>query len=1045
MSKETIAERLEEAGVGADRLVDVHDGEKKCTDHTHLSPPDVSGNYGVRATAKDELVIIDVDDYKGLNDKSGLSALMELPPTLEEKTPHGGTHRFFVVPMTDDGRTIAAVFEDEFGKKNPNPSWGEVRVANQYVVAAGSQLDGCDKGECDECSKEDGGRYELTADGDRPIATVSAEEFVEVLSQDPNYAPGEDTERTDAPVTRVDDEEDVLGYALNESNDGKLQRLWRGDCSDYDGDRSEAESALAYKLSWWLQGDKQAVRRAMDRSGAEKWAERTDDSYRDSILEAVDEQRKEGEFFDPDSTAKERAPTYDEEEVKRGETLLAVECSPTNPAGEMEHRNGHYGYWWEKRDEDGQIVEKEFNAVTNFTLETLEHLQTDEGDLLKIRVHPAHPMEDEYDVDVHPTVFNETRKFKEEIVRGRTTRYEPGKRNQTALNDLRETVGTQMVPERVGVEHIGLAGDEYNEWVSPLGTLTADGSTDDPDHRYYAKGGSSESKGGSLARKWKLDPETLKDYDKEDVARIVELLPQTRRPERGLSILGWFYAAPLRPLIHDWEGEFNLLQVVGSTGTGKTSTLEMFWEAFGMDPDPFSASDTVFTLTKHMSSSSGVPVWIDEYKPADIDNRSLDKLHRRLREVTKGGAVSKGKPDLGEVLFKLKAPVVVSGEQRFSQNVPAVRRRALMTTLSDAATNNGSEYARAFSELTGTAYEDENGVAQYPKGYDLMDHARAYYRFILGLSADELHEAWKASRQEAAEILSSRGLTFQNTEFQAAQTVLFGIQVFRSFAESVGADMSALPTREEIGDAFEHYASNIGKDGKRMGYDDGFLELFAQAASNGYLERDVDFRFMDSQKFGSEVLAFHMPTANAAVRRYVRDYNLDDEYTLVGKNDYLSAFRDKSERSSSHIKAVNHTARLDGGRTKCVVIDPHRTGEVLGSGFDLRAFGRGNAEEDKEAEETAGSDDDGGNGPAATAEQETQQAAADGGDDKGPQWRAERVVKILATGERLTQGAICSRLAKRYDIGPDDGKAAIKKAVSQGSIVESGGGEYRIA
>ncbi len=939
--KEKIVDRLEEAGVDTERFVDVVDGKKKCLDHDRVDPHAVSGNYGVYATDADGLVLIDVDDYKGLDDKSGLSALRKLQPTLEEQTPHGGTHRYYVVETTDDGRLPAAVFKDKFGKSNLKASWGEVRVSNQYVVAAGSQLNDCDKDGCDECATESGGTYEISAD--QPIATVTAEKMVEVLSKDPKISP-EDVETGDSEKesSQMDyDDDDVLEYALEQSNDEKLQRLWRGDYSDYGGDRSEAESALAYKLAFWLQGDKSAVRRAMDKADTKKWSVRSDDSYRESVLEAVDEC---DEYFDPSNSGEEQnVPTYDPEEVKHGGNLLSSECSPTEPAGELTERNGHYGYLEKTKDGDGEWF-YEFKPITNFILETVEHLKTDDSELLKIRVIPSHPMGEEYEVDVHPTVFNETRVFKEEIVRGKTTRYEPGSRNQQVLNDLRETVGSQMVPTRTGVEHIGLVGEGYNEWVSPKGTLTADGQADDPEHRYYAKGGSSDSDGGALARKWKLNPDTADDYEDDDVARIVELLPKTRRHDRGLPILGWFYAAPLRPLVHDWEGEFNLLQVVGSTGTGKTSTLKAFWEAFGMDPDPFSASDTPFTLMKHMSSSRGVPVWIDEYKPADIRNDRLDTLHRRLREVTKGTAVSKGRANLGEVLFQIEAPVVVSGEQKFSQSVPAVRRRAIMTTLSNEPTVEGSSYTRAFGELTGTAYEDEKGIT-YPEGYDLLDHARAYYQFVLSQDESVLEEIWNETRVDVGDLLASRDLKLQTTEFQGAQTILFGVRLFHRFAEYVGADISTLPTDDDVADALEHYASNIGKDGQRRGYDDTFLELFAQAARNRYVQEDEDYRFMKSQKWGEEVLAFHMPSVYPAVKQYIRDFNLADEYNIIGKNDYLSTFRDKSG-DDSHILKTNHGVRIDGSETKCVVIDPSRTHQKLGTDFELRAFGAGGDNEE---------------------------------------------------------------------------------------------------
>jgi hypothetical protein len=988
VTKDVIAKRLREAGIGTERFVDIHDGGKGTYDHTHHEPDEVSGNYGVRATATDNLVIIDVDDYNGLDDESGLEAIKELPLTLEEKTPHGGTHRFYNVPPTEDGRFIAAVLKDEFGSENPKPSWGEVRVANQYVVAAGSQLDGCDKEWCDQCDDPDGGRYRVTEDGGREIVEIPADDFVDALSEDPNLREEEEVDdepESDTPDDWEHDEDEILEYALEESDDEKLKRLWRGDYSDYDGDRSEAESALAYKLAFWLQGDKGAVRRAMDRARTKKWDERTDDSYRESILEAVG---KCSEYYDPSSASKEKAPTYDEEEVERGQKLLQAECTPTDPAGELAHEEGQYGYWEEQYDENGEVVGYQWDGVTNFTLETLEHLETDEGELLKVRVHPAHPMEDHYDVDIHPTVFNETRTFKEEIVRGRTTRYEPGNKNQTALNDLRETVGSQMVPQRTGVEHIGLVGEDYDEWVSPKGTITDEGAAEDPDHRFYSKGGSSggsDSQGGALARKWQLEPETLADYDDDDVARILELLPNTRKYDRGLPILGWFYAAPLRPLIHDWEDEFNLLQVVGSTGTGKTSTLKTFWEAFGMDPDPFSASDTPFTLMKHMSSSNGIPVWIDEYKPADIRSDRLDKLHRRLREVTKGTAVSKGRANLGEVLFHIKAPVVVSGEQKFSQSVPAVRRRAIMTTLSEEPTRDGTEYTRAFCELTGTPYEGSDGTPQYPTGYDVLDHARAYYQYILSHSPEELRNLWNGCREDVGNLLSKRGLMFESSEFQGAQTILFGYRLYREFAEELGADLEQLPDESDVGDALEHFGENIGKGGKRRGYDDSFLELFSQAAAAGYIERDEAFRFVDSQKWETEVLAFHMPSVYPAVRRYVRDYNLGDEYNIIGKNDYISAFKDKIEKDASHVLGYQKQ-RLEGGHTRCVIIDPRATRERLGSDFDLRAFDRAHDEEE-ESSESGGDDGGGGGRQSQTEDQEaesqpaaqTSASASDGG------------------------------------------------------------------
>lgn len=939
-----LAERFIEAGLPADRFIQCKEGSKKSVDHTQKPADDIDGQYGIYANSTDGLAILDIDDYGEFEDSGGIAALAELPPTLEQRSAHDGTHRFYAVEMSADGRMIAAELEDELGVKNPKPTWGEVRVANQYVVGAGSQLDGCDKDGCEECAKEDGGRY--TLENDREIASIQADQLLEVLRADENYKPEEPVEDVDAPERNAD-VDDILEHALQA--DDKLNRLWDGDYSDYidDGeeDRSKAESALAMKLAFWFQGDKNTVRRLMDRANTQKWVDRTDSSYRESILSAVDAQN---EYYDPTKRSHRRPSQFDPEEVERGEAILDTQSGPENPAGELKFKNGNYGY--EKKIEKDDEVIYRFIPVTNFTLETVEYLKTaEEGELLTLRVDPTSPLEDEYEVQVHPTVFNEPRSFKEEVVRGRTTWFEPRTRPaQNVLNDLRETVGSQPAPTRVGTEFIGLSSG-LDEWVTPTGTLAADGWSEDPENKYYAKGGDDDHQ-TALGQKWRLTPEDHDEFDRDEVARICELIPHTRPPDRGLPILGWFYAAPLKPYVHNWEGEFNLLEVYGDTGSGKTSTIQLYWEAFGADPDPFSASDTAFTIEKHMAESCGLPVWFDEYKPADIDDYRLKRLHRRLREVTRERVVAKGQADLSEVTFKLRAPVIFSGEQQI--NEVAVRRRTIMTNVTQASTLDGTDTIAAFGELTGTPYEDADGEQHDPEGYDLSQHALAYYRFILGLTERQLRDLWIDAREKVSDILTELQIgSVDNTERQGLQTVVFGTSVYREFAEEVGADAEALPTDAELREAIAHVTDNIGYGGQRREHTDEFVEQMAQAAAEEYLSEGKHYRVVDSKKYGKEVLAVHMPTTYNAVKKFTREYNLEGEITALGRSDYTDSFGNKANTDGSYVLATNKKVRgLESG-SKAVFIDPDRAADKLGEAFLLSAFGLGVDEGDEDVEE----------------------------------------------------------------------------------------------
>lgn len=959
--REIVADRLREVGVATDqRFIDVRDGEKKSVSNHHepsnrYDADGVEGNYGIYASAADELAILDVDDYGDLDDESGLEALeRHIPTTLTQESPHGGEHLLLRVEPSEDGRLVAAALEEVFGVKNPQPSWGEVRTANQYVVGAGSQLEGCDKEWCDNCATEDGGRYALANDVD--VASIPADRLIGTLLEDPALSKDEDDapEPSSAKSPAADDYDLQERLELARETDDKLNRLMDGDYSDYRDasasggvDRSAAESALAAKLGWWLGNDKREVARVMDRYARTlKWDERTDDSYRDSILDAVN---INNDCYDPSrSTGSQDPPSnIDWSEVERADAIQRSQTTHEEPIGVLEHHHGCYGVSWQHTDEDGNVTEQGVETVANFTIETLAFLETEEGTEFILRVHPNSPLDESFDVRVEPTVFNSVETFKDEIVVGKNTTFDTNAPRQgipssTIMASLRETVGSQPAPHREGWPHIGLSED-MSEFVTPVGSLTGEGWAEDPEYRFYTKAGDGDD-AGALPQKWRLDPEDDIDVDEDAVARICELLPRIREPERGVPMLGWFYAAPLKPHIHEWEDEFPLLSPHGDTGSGKTSAIRTFMKAFGGDGEPFSAADTSFTVEKHVSESRGFPVWLDEYKPTEMDDRRLKRLHRVLKKVTKEATLPKGTPDLGEVTLHLRAPVILSGEQKIED--PAVQRRAIITNLSQAAARDGTSTKEAFGELTGTAYEDADGEQHYPEGMDLLQHARAYYQWILEWSEEDLRSAWQTAREKVKDILSDFGVTVEESEQRGLQTIVFGVAIYRAFATAHGADEADLVSDRDVREACSHVVENIGVDGQRREHADEFLEVMTLAATEEYLEPDVHHRLLDSSAHECEVLAIHMPSAFSAVKRYVRDSNLEDDYSILSKTDYLNSFGNKADDPTSYVLATNKRTRgIDNG-SKAVHFDHEAISAKLGSSFNADAFRPASERED---------------------------------------------------------------------------------------------------
>lgn len=225
--KRIVAERFSDAALDAERFINVDDGAKRSTDHNtrYSDPRDVPGqNYGIYPGGG--LVDVDIDDYSDDADNNGLEAVSALADTLTVESPHTdgetGGHRYFHIDADrgvdefdvesvlsryidengDPTETYLAAKDDPvaltiaeaFGTPNPQPSWGEVRAVNQYVVGPGSQLGGCRKDWCDTCATRDGGWYRVAHDA--AIATVTAEEFVDALRADPNLGTDTDDDRT---------------------------------------------------------------------------------------------------------------------------------------------------------------------------------------------------------------------------------------------------------------------------------------------------------------------------------------------------------------------------------------------------------------------------------------------------------------------------------------------------------------------------------------------------------------------------------------------------------------------------------------------------------------------------------------------------------------------------------------------------------------------------------------------------------------------------------------------------------------------------------
>ncbi|WP_168170955.1 phage NrS-1 polymerase family protein [Natronorubrum daqingense] len=876
--------------MATDRFINVENGGKKSTDHTQVDSSKVSGNYGVYAGRG--LVLIDIDDYNGSHDLAPINGLQD---TLTIGTPNGGEHRYYHIPNAAD------VFEDAFGVKNPVPEWGEVRVHNQYVVGPGS-------------TNPDGD----TRDGyviaeNRPVAQISAHVLVGAIRAT-GYDTTDDTTETDSDesdVPTVDvsiDDAELLEKAKNADNGDKFNRLWRGDTSDHKS-QSEADLALCNHLAFWTGNDRSRIDSLFRQSGLnrEKWNNR--DDYRERTLDKALDGRTD--FYEP-SGAKATGGGVATAETRDSDLPI--------PSAFDVH-NGGYAKYHPPRDDDGNGY---YERITNFQIETLSRLTHDDDTReFHLRVHPAGG--ESYTVTCEPVVLNDLPKFRRGILDGWTTTFDG---SQDDLNRLKEFVGNQQTKHRTGTKLLGLHGDE---WVTPDGSLTTDGWTDDPDTVFT-------DVDTPLATAFNLKPSRGDEYDRDAVREILRLFPQTRTKERFLPVIGWFYAAPFRPHIQQWEGEFNILNILGDTGSGKTTTLETLWQAFGVDEELLEAKATPFSIMRMIASSNAVPVLLDEYKPSEIGDYELNKLHSNLRASTRGGVVTKGRPDMGVDKYHLKAPVCISGEQPIQG--PAEERRTILTVFKRDVTVGETPEQEAFARLVGG---EANG--KWYDGYDLTDHALAYYRWVLQQDPDELHGLWKNSRHAVMDLLAGTEYTgLDDMVIQGFQTIKFGCTLYRAFADEMGLDPDETPVTSDAINQAIHYVADGGTGAEHTSHLDRLLGIMGRAASAGYLEENGHYKVVNQGGPNAE-LAIHLDTAFDKVRKYARDHDVRGDDLLSSSGDYKARIEDAADDPESYIAACSqNTPPLN----RCVRIHIADATELVG-GFEPEPFGANNDSDDEKA------------------------------------------------------------------------------------------------
>lgn len=331
----------------------------------------------------------------------------------------------------------------------------------------------------------------------------------------------------------------------------------------------------------------------------------------------------------------------------------------------------------------------------------------------------------------------------------------------------------------------------------------------------------------------------LNEHDHATLAKdIADNIVRCNHPDAVSLMVGWFFAAPLMSVFQSAGIRFPHLNVFGTKGSGKTtSVLRLFLPLMGQTrPSTWTPNTTAFVIRSLFSSTNGVPVSFGEFRVATLQSARGDFL-RTLLMAYDTGRDARGQADLSTKTFDLLAPVVIDGEDALSD--PAARERTIFVNLHPENIVEGSTAFTAMTSLMAMPLpEFAAGYLRYTLSIHKNDLADLFAGFLTETKKSPLHLPDRMRRNIAVVMCGQHLFNQYMGQFGGAQLNI-SVDAFTAMIQAQGILLS---------------------DGRSRSTVDDFVEDLV-----GHVATNVDYRFgfMLSYDKARNVLWFHLPSTHS--------------------------------------------------------------------------------------------------------------------------------------------------------------------------------------
>jgi len=349
-------------------------------------------------------------------------------------------------------------------------------------------------------------------------------------------------------------------------------------------------------------------------------------------------------------------------------------------------------------------------------------------------------------------------------------------------------------------------------------------------------------------------------------------------------MLGWFMATPYKPILNAARIAFPHLILYGTTGAGKTSTLEAVFMPLIGYTEPVHSEDcstTPFVLMSLLAATNAIPLSLAEFRRSTLGDVAWRALLRTLLLAYDVGHDSRGKPTQTTVDYALTAPLILSGEDVISD--PAVQRRSIIIGMTPQTIIAGTAAYEAFMALT---------------SLPLAQFAAPYIQYTLTLDKEKIVTNWKKALHE---INTAIDFVLEERMRRNLATVLFGLRSYEAFMNTQEIETKPVSVEHIFAPLKEVQDNNNMQRGYVL------LDRFIEDVINE--AQKASSQFVYTLDYDDGILWFHLTTAlkwwrkdrlmrkepviaSAAVKRQLRELSRN----IPGEGHYVWGPKQKAIR-----------------------------------------------------------------------------------------------------------------------------------------------------